>query len=140
MNDSLVDMVRSLTAIMEEETARLGSADRLGDLAELAMAKAKLVNALETETTRRSRENRDWLAAQDPAEKEELLDALRALRDASAPNQALLRRQIDLSTEILAAVAAEAKRLTGNRHAVYGHAGDLAQIDVATPISIDSRF
>lgn len=140
MAAELIDLIRSLTSIMEEETMRLRTRGRSPDLVELALAKAKLVTALDTATARLSRQNRDWLTALGPEERDELIDALRTMKDASAPNQAALERQIELSTEILAAVATEAKRLTGNRHAVYGAAGRLSQIELATPISINSQF
>lgn len=140
MAAELIDLVRSLTAIMEEETARLRSTHRSPDLVELALAKAKLVTSLDAATSRLDRGNSEWLAALEPEMRDDLIEALRALKDASAPNQAALERQIELSTELLAAVAAEAKRLSGNRHMVYGAAGGLSQIELATPISINSQF
>lgn len=140
MADELIDLVRSLTAIMEEETTRLQSSGRSPDMVELALAKAKLVAALDTESARLARENRDWLTALDGEPKAQLLDALTALKEASVPNQAILERQIELSTELLAAVAAEAKRLTGGRHAVYSSVGGVSRLELATPISINSQY
>jgi hypothetical protein len=69
-----------------------------------------------------------------------VLAAIAALHDASAINAEVLRRQIDLSSEMIAAVAAEVQRLTGTNSATYGAHGGLFQAGQATPISLNTKL
>lgn len=140
MASNLIDIMASLTLIMTEETERLGARERALDLAELAAAKVRLVGVLETELARLNREQPGWAEALDEETRERLANTLIALGDASTVNAQVLERQIDLSIEMMGAVAAEAKRLSGNRAATYGARGDLSQMDLATPISINSEY
>ena len=140
MAAEIVDIVRSLTLIMDEETERLRGADRGGVLAEMAAAKARLVGMLEAQSAALARRDPKWLAAMDAEPRGELMMALAALKQASGPNAAMLERHIALSREMIAAVAAEAKRLSGSRSAVYGKSGGLSQFEQTAPISVNSRL
>ena len=140
MAAEIVDIVRSLTLIMEEETARLRGADSGGVLAEMAAAKARLVGLLEAKSAALSRHDATWLDALDPEPRAELMVALADLKQASGPNAAMLERHIELSLDLIAAVAAEAKRLSGSRSAVYGRSGGLSRVDLTAPISVNSRL
>lgn len=140
MVSELVEAVRSLTSIMAEETARLEAPGRAADLAELATAKQRLVAYLEARTAELNRVDDAWLERLDEQERGELMAALAALKDASAPNAAVLQRHIELSRDMMEAITGEARRLTGTRHAVYGAAGGLSRIELPTPISLDSQF
>lgn len=140
MTDDLVDAISSLASLMNEETARLGAPGRAADLGELVTAKTRVAGALEGMVTRRAREDADWIARLDTEQRERLLAALAELREAATSNAAVLDRQIELSRELMTAVAAEVKRLSGSRHTVYGAAGGLAETDSATPITVNSRF
>ena len=55
-------------------------------------------------------------------------------------NANLLERRIALCDEIMGAIAAEARRLTGAKSAVYGVRGTLMTSEQATPISINGHF
>jgi len=138
MVSELIDLVRSLSALMREETHLLQT--RFGGIQEIAEAKARLVASLDANSAELGRNDPDWLEQLEGDDKEALLAALAELKEASVPNAEALSRQIDLSVEMLAAVTAEAKRLTGTRHAVYGAAGGLSQLDLATPISHNSHY
>lgn len=140
MIDEMVDAVASLASLMNEETARLGAPGRATDLAELVTAKTRVAGALEGMVTRAAREDAQWMERLDPEDRERLLAALAELRQAAAPNAAILDRQIELSRDLMTAVAAEVKRLSGRRHTVYGAAGGLAEADAAAPITVNSRF
>jgi hypothetical protein len=52
----------------------------------------------------------------------------------------VLERQIDLSTEMMGAVAAEARRVTGSRSSIYGARGRVARSDAAAPISVNASL
>jgi flagellar biosynthesis/type III secretory pathway chaperone len=136
----IVDIIRSLTLIMNEETQRLSGADRSGVLAEMAAAKARLVGMLEAKSAALARSDPDWIEALEAEQRAELMEALAAMKEASAPNAAILERQITLSLEMIAAVAAEAKRLSGSRSAVYGRSGGLSRTELTAPISVNSRL
>lgn len=140
MASEFIDIVTSLTAIMEEETARLLSPGRHRDFAEMAEAKVKLVAALETKIAQHARTRADWLATIDDETREMLTGAIEHLGAAAQVNARVLERQIDLSTEMMDAVATEARRLSGSRSAIYGSSGILSRSDNATPISVNSSL
>jgi hypothetical protein len=140
MTEQLVDAMVSLTALMEEESEKLARTPYLPELGEIASAKLRLTGRIEAEVARLKRTSRDWLGTLTPEEREPLKDASRNLRDASAVNQQILSRQIELSAEMMAAIAAEAQRLTGTRSTTYGACGGLGGMDAPAPISINARL
>lgn len=140
MASDVIEIMTSLSAVMREETARLNAHERALDLAELASAKARLVGALEERLARLGRQKPSWSAQMDDATRERFADALGELRAASMVNAALLERQIELSADMMSAISAEAKRLTGNRTYAYGASGNLARTDLTTPISLNGEF
>ncbi|QAY76634.1 flagellar biosynthesis protein FlgN [Sphingosinicella sp. BN140058] len=140
MVSELVDLVKSLAALMREETELLRSGARSAGIHEIAGAKARLVGALEARTTELDRSDANWLEALEEEPKAELIEALGELKDASGPNAEALSRQIDLTTEMMAAVTAEAKRIIGTRHSVYGARGNLSRLELPTPISHNSHY
>jgi len=140
MASEFIDTIASLTAIMEEETARLLSPIRHRDFAEMAAAKIKLVAALETMTATYDRTRPDWLTALDDEARETLSAAIRHLGAAAQVNARVLERQIGLSTEMMAAVATEARRLSGMRSAIDGAGGIVSRTEVATPISVNASL
>jgi flagellar biosynthesis/type III secretory pathway chaperone len=138
MIEDLIDIIDSLTLIMAEETARLESKGRLGETQAMVEAKLRLVAALEVRSAQVARQGEEWLAAVDPALREALTTALAGLCAASHPNRRLIARQIDLSTEMMGVVAAEAQRQSGARSATYGSQGAMTRIDMPAPISINT--
>jgi flagellar biosynthesis/type III secretory pathway chaperone len=140
MNTELLDTITSLTAVIEEETDLLGHPRYFPDLAAMASAKSRLVGNLDLHTTRLSRENPNWMQDLAPEEREQLAAGVAVLRDASEANGRALERQIELSTDLMASVAAEVQRLMGTRNATYGAHGNLCQLEQATPISLNARF
>jgi flagellar biosynthesis/type III secretory pathway chaperone len=140
MANDFIDIITSLTAIMEEETARLLQPGRHSDFGEMAAAKIKLVGMLEGWILEHDRTDSGWLARLDDEARERLSAAILHLGTAAQVNARVLARQIDLSTEMMAAVATEARRLSGARRAIYGATGILSRTDVATPISINASL
>ncbi|NWK98937.1 flagellar biosynthesis protein FlgN [Sphingobium lactosutens] len=140
MPNEMIDIMTSLTALMNEETQRLRGQERVLDLAQLAAAKARLVARLEEMLARRNRHHPQWADQMDVDTRERLTECLADLRTASATNASILERQIDLSMEMMTAIANEARRLAGNRAYTYGARGDLAKMDLATPISFNTEY
>ena len=140
MASDLIDTIESLVALMREETERLLSPGRLGDLQEIAAAKARLVGSLDARTAQLNREQPDWLDRLEPEMREELNAALAELRDISAENAKALERQIQLSVEMIEAITTEARRLSGTSSETYCPRGGVSRIQSATPISINTRL
>jgi flagellar biosynthesis/type III secretory pathway chaperone len=141
MTEQLIDAMVSLTQIMEEESDRLGRGPYFPELPEIAQAKLRLTGRIEAEVARMKREAPDdWAERLDPEAREQLAEASRGLRDASSINADILKRQIELSVEMMGAIAAEAQRLTGTRSMTYGACGGLGGMDAPAPISINARL
>ncbi|WP_271190608.1 hypothetical protein, partial [Dactylosporangium matsuzakiense] len=103
----VVTIMTSLSAVMREETQRLETGARAPELAEQAQAKARLVGVLEERFARESRLNPGWPDTLDALAREAFTTALGELRAASMVNAALLERHIELSAELMDAIAAE---------------------------------
>ena len=140
MIEDLIDIIESLTLIMTEETARLTSKGRLGETRAMVEAKLRLVAALEVRSAQVARQGEQWLADMDPDLRKSLAAALDSLCAASHPNRAILARQIDLSTEMMGVVAAEAQRQSGARSATYGARGAMTRTDIPAPISVNTSL
>lgn len=140
MIDRLMDVVTSLVLVMQEETDRLRQYQSGQDLADLAAAKVRLVGMLERISAHIDRERLDWNEALNPEGHAQLRELLLTLNEVSATNAAVLERQIDLSVEMIGAIAAEAKRLAGRATATYGAEGSLSRFDPTMPIAINSHY
>lgn len=138
--DDLTDTVLSLTGVIEEESEQLATLGRCPGLPVLAEAKQKLVNRLERSVAMLDRQDAGWHARIEAERKTELSDAFRRLAEVAAINADILRRQIDLSNEMMAAVAQEMQRASGRRSESYCQAGMLALREENAPISINTRM
>lgn len=136
----LIDLIRSLAAIIDEETDKLTSRMRHPDLPEMVAAKARLTGQLETRLAQMARKQPDWLERADPELLDQLAAAVGLLREAASANAAVLERQILLSTELMEAIAMEAQRLIGARNATYCAGGALIEMDRNAPIAINTRL
>ena len=140
MPDAMIDIMTSLTEIMNEESVLLRGPERASALSELSAAKARLVGQLEEALARRNRLHPHWASELDHDGKEELKNCVEALRDASALNADILERQMELSAELLGAITKEARRVAGNRNLTYGAEGNLAKAELPTPISFNREY
>jgi len=140
MADEFVDTIRSLVSLMREETERLLSPGATGNLEEIAVAKARLVGSIEARSVQLEREDPDWRERLEPEDREALAEVLADLRDVSSQNCDALERQIRLSVEMLDAIAAEAKRLSGTRSETYSADGGVSRLELATPISVNTQL
>ena len=140
MTAQLLDAMVSLTALMEEESERLARSPYLPELAQIAEAKMRLTGRIEADFARMKRECPEWVDTLDEETRAQMTDASKNLRDASAINQQMLSRQIELSVDMMGAIAAEAQRLTGTRSSTYGACGGLGGMDAPAPISVNARL
>lgn len=140
MTAHLLDTILSLTALVEEESDMLVAPGLHRAIGECSAAKIRLVACLETRTAQLDREQPGWMEALDGPARSRLLAAIASLHDASVINAEVLGRQIALSTEMIAAVAAEVQRLTGTNSATYRADGGLFQAGQATPISLNTKL
>ncbi|WP_114953978.1 flagellar biosynthesis protein FlgN [Sphingosinicella terrae] len=139
MPNELIATIRSLVALMREETEMLRTPGS-GDLQEVAEAKARLVGWIESRSAQLEREQPGWREALDPETLETLTEAVAELRDVSSANARMLERQIELSLQMMEAIATEAKRLKGTRSATYGATGQLWHVDLPTPVSTNAKL
>lgn len=140
MPHEMIDIMTSVIALMNEETAKLQGREPAPDLPELATAKARLVGRLEGILARRNRHQPDWMDELAEDDREKLTNCLAELQIASLANSSILERQIELSTEMLGAITSEVRRLSGNRTYAYGAGGEMARMDVPTPISFNTEY
>lgn len=139
MVNDVIDLLSSLTMVMEEETNRLATYEIGGDLSEMASAKIRLVGLLETELARLDRNCTEWAKSLPVEDRERLAEAFGTLNATSTANASILERQMDLSTQMLDAVTAEACRLAGRRPSIYGAQGAMGPENTA-PISVNSQY
>ena len=141
MIDTILDIAQSLASVMEEETGALDRRGRYPDHAEMVAAKRRLVAQMEAEIVRLNRETPSWLTDLDQEQDTALTGAMATLRDAAISNARVVDRHLALSNDLIDAVAAEAKRLTGNGGCSYLGTGSIMQRDGGTsPISVNTRL
>ena len=138
MTEALREVIGSLVAVMRDETALL-QVGRSAEVRELAAAKLKLTARLEKLVAEAGREDANW--------RERMLEAdsglaamVRELQVAAAENGRMLQRRIELSRELLDAIAAEAKRLGGTRSETYAATGGVRRTELPAPISINASL
>ena len=140
MIDKLRDTVGSLVRLMREESAVLQSAGPRHDIEAIAGAKLRLTATLETELAALQREQPEWQNGLADEDSVALAADMAELRAVSEENATILRRQIELSRDLMDAIAAEAKRLAGSRTQTYGASGGIFRIDGSMPISINTSL
>lgn len=82
----------------------------------------------------------EWRGSLASDERGALAASLEQLQQAAIANAGVLARHIDLSRELLDAISAEARRLSGTRTETYGASGGLRHLDLAAPISINTNL
>lgn len=134
------DLIRSLADLMREETDALTAGGLAQSLGELAAAKLRLTTALERELALLDREQPSWKGSLTPESRAQLAQAFGDLCAAAQDNARVLARHIDLSRDLLDAVAAEASRMAGNRQETYGAEGDVKRIEAPQPLAVNTRL
>jgi flagellar biosynthesis/type III secretory pathway chaperone len=137
---SLLDSINALIAVMEEESESLALNGPGESIAELAEAKGRLVSRMEGQIAKLNRENAAWHRDMESETRAELTAAYDDLHKASVVNSDILERQIDLSTEMLAAVGLEIERLTGRGATTYGRGGQVRIAKGRPPLSINTQL
>ena len=140
MADDMIELMTSLTMVLTEESAQLRRQTTNGELRELASVKNRLVGMLQYELAQRERLDPDWAAQMEDEKRAALSRVVKTLAEASAANRAVLQRQLELTTDMIDALAQEARRTSGRRASTYQADGDLTPLDLAPPISINSHY
>lgn len=135
MSVTMIETMEGLTLLMDEECVMLGGADGHARIAELAAAKQKLTARLESQIAFHDREQPRWREQLSP----EMSHVIRRMQDAAARNARILRRQIELSQDLLEAIALEAQRLAGLRVDTYGDGGAVSRFNQPAPMTINAR-
>lgn len=139
MTMNLHEMMTSLAVLMKEETAQLRVSPYQPDLEECAAAKARLASDLANATAKRDRETPGWREALDNEEREMLGAAARRLSDAAKENADVLKRQLDLSGELMDALLASAKKGRKGGVSTYGESGSLSN-SKGGPVSVNASL
>lgn len=140
MIPELHGILDSLASLLREETALLVQAADAGQLGAIAAAKIRVTAALEAQLAMQTRVRPDWQNDMTDEERGALSQTFAELQSAAAENASMLARHIELSRDLLGAIAAEAKRLSGTRTETYRATGGLHQADLPSPISVNARL
>lgn len=140
MITELIDKVDSLIGLMESETEGLKNGIAREDGAQIAEAKARLTASLEKEMMRFDHHAAEWAASTDEEAKEVLVEKIRKLEETARNNAAAITRSLRMSGEIIEAISAEVKRISGNRSVSYRPTGTLSDNSRSAPISINTAL
>lgn len=140
MIENMLDVSGSLTRLMRDEGAALLEHGRCAEHAEIVAAKRRLAGQLDGEIARLNREMPDWLQQLGEDARVALHAAVADLGEAAAANARIVERQLSLSNDMIAAVAEEARRLSGNRGSSYQESGAMAHRVGTSPISVNTRL
>ncbi|MDY1009926.1 flagellar biosynthesis protein FlgN [Sphingomonas aerolata] len=140
MTHDLDEALLSLDLILDEENDRLGTPgfDLLPP--ELVAAKMRMVGLIEAEQGRLLRDRAADRVRPDDADCERSAMLLAGVLDKLTLNATLLERRIALCDDLMAAITAEAKRLSGGRSMVYRASGTLSHADQPTPIALNNSL
>ena len=139
MTFKLTDTVRSLTGLIRQETALLAAGGGT-EVKEIAMAKQRLAASLEQQLATLDREQPNWHEDLPVERRPEMAAAMSDLAGAAAQNKQVLARHIELSRELLGAIGAEARRLSGASNETYGAAGTVMRSEVPAPFAVNARL
>lgn len=134
--DTMIDLIR----LMEEESELLAVSGPRAATDALAQAKIRLTSRMEAQCAALHRLNPDWLNALQGNDRLAFSETTEELHRAATVNSAILERQIDLSTEMLAAIGNELERITGRGGAVYSRRGAVKRGGSRPPVSVNSRI
>lgn len=135
---ALVDAMLSLAVVMSEETKALSQRSRCEDHGQVAASKLRLTTTIEQYSAQLHRERPDWMTSLNDEERHIMLATIEALDMAATANRDILERQLSLTNELMEAVSAEVRRLSGNRATTYSAAGMMVRRDQPTPIAVNS--
>ena len=139
MTIELTDTVRSLTGLIRQENALL-TAGSGAEVKDIALAKQRLAASLEQQMATLEREQPNWHEDVPVERQPEMAAAMSDMAAVAAQNKKVLERHIELSRELLGAIGAEARRLSGASNETYGAAGTMRRSEVPTPFAVNARL
>ena len=134
--DTMIDLIR----LMEEESELLALSGPRAATDALAQAKIRLASRMEAHCATLHRLNPDWMMALEGDDRLAFSETSEDLHRAATVNSAVIERQIDLSTEMLAAVGKELERVTGRGGATYSRRGAVRRSGSRPSVSVNSRI
>lgn len=137
---TVVELMEELASLADEETATLAAAGGLERLGPIAAAKQRQLEALEVRLAEKQRAHPGWAAELDSEAFQRLQQASAVLQEASERNRAALSRQLQLTDDLVGAVARELQRRTGGRNRTYAEAGRLREQTQPAPVSINTNL
>lgn len=140
MTAPLIDLMASLTTVIEDEAAAIGHHANSTMLRDLVEIKQRLTGLLERELARLTRLDPHWVSALDGEDRAAAVAALDRLTAASDAGAVLVRRRLDMTGELIGALGDEARRVAGRRASTYDGDGDLTPPDAAPPISFSLNY
>ena len=136
----IVDCMESLITLMENETEELKIGRGLRDGGQIADAKGRLVAVLEKEIAKLNRRPAEWALSLEVDDRERLAELIRRVEKAALENAAMIQRSLRLSAEMIDAVSAEARRVSGGRSVSYHRSGALNDTSRSAPISVNTAL
>ena len=139
MSADIRDLMTSLASLMEEETEILRVSPYKPELEETAAAKARLSSDLANLTLKLNRETPGWRDGQDEEERADLAGAARRLMNAAQENADTLRRNLELSGDLMETLIASAKKGRRGGVSVYGQTGNMTN-SRGGPLSVNANL
>lgn len=134
--DTMIDLVR----LMEQESEALALSGPRAATEALAQAKIRLASRMEAQCAALHRLDPCWMTALEGDDRRSFAEMSEELHLAATVNSAILERQIDLSSEMLAAVGKELERVTGRGGATYSRRGAVKRARSSPPVSVNGKF
>jgi len=134
--ETMIDLIR----LMEEESELLALSGPAAGTATLAQAKIRLASRMEAQCAALHRANSGWMAALNGDERRAFTEASEDLHKAATVNSAILERQIDLSSAMLATIGHELERVAGRRGTTYSRSGAVHRVRSSPPLSLNGKF
>lgn len=134
--DTMIDLIR----LMEEESEALAVSGPRAATDALAQAKIRLAARMEAHCAALHRLNPRWIEALEGDDRRSFTELNEDLFRAATINSAILERQIDLSSEMLAAVGKELERVTGRGGATYSRRGAVKRARSRPPVSVNGKY
>lgn len=134
--DTMIDLVR----LMEEESEALAVSGPRAATEAMAQAKIRLAARMEAQCAQLHRLDPRWIEALEGDDRRSFAEVNEDMHLAATVNSAILERQIDLSSEMLAAVGQELARVTGRQGATYSKRGKVRRARSSPPVSVNGKF
>ena len=140
MSDELHEILRSLAAVMADESAILRSPLSRKGVGELAGAKERLVARLTALLAHLERQQPGWFQELATDAREQLAETITGLGTTAEENAQVIRRQIELSEDLLDCVKRASAKRTGGNANTYGRSGMIESEARNAPLALNTNL